>query len=342
MSKKQWIWLIVAVIVFAVAGTASVAVNTWSRRTVSDAVTTSVTDLYAGAFSGGDSITPEFPAEPFVARLDIEGTIVSEGSPAGMMAGSGFDLEYILDYIDRLMECDTNQGILLYVNSGGGEMGASDEVYLKLMDYKAATGRPIYAYFDGTACSGAYYIAMAADEIWANRNCICVNIGVYISTYNLKGLFDKYGVEEIMIRSSENKGIGSMGQEWTEEQLAIYQSIVDLYYDQFLEVVSAGRGMPKDTVKALDDGREMLAIQALEKGFVDGIGRWEEYRDQVLGYFGEDVPLYSEEPSEMDMFTQLLQNIYGRLEALTPRSEAEILKSLMDQPEGIVVMAYAG
>ena len=240
------------------------------------------------------------------------------------------------------MDCEQNRGILLFIDSGGGEIKASDEVYLKLMDYKAATGRPVYAYFDGTACSGAYYIAMAADNIWANRNCMCVNIGVYISTYNLKGLFDKYGVEEIMIKSSENKGIGSMGQEWTEEQLAIYQSIVDLYYDQFVEIVAEGRGMTKDQVKALDDGREMLAAQALQAGFIDGVCRYSEYTDYLLDYYGGDVVLYEEEPAGMDMFSQLLLDLYGRLEALAPASEAEIVRDFVNENDGIVVMAYAG
>lgn len=335
MSKKQWIWLCVAVVLFALAGTASVAVNTWSKRALADSF---------GSVLGGPAelSVSEFPAEPFVARLDIEGTITSSsGTGSILSAATGFDLDGILDYIDELTDCPSNEGILLYVDSGGGEIGASDEVYLKLMDYKAATGRPIYAYFADTACSGAYYIAMAADEIYANRNSVCVNIGVYIETYNLAGLFEKYGVEEIMIKSSDNKGIGAVGQPWTEEQRAIYQSIVDLYYDQFLEVVAAGRGMTKDTVRALDDGREMLALQALRTGFIDGIGRWEEYQEQVLGYFGDEAFLYEEPDGASEPLLDMLRQIYGELKALMPRSDGELLTEFARGQEGIVVMAYA-
>jgi protease-4 len=281
------------------------------------------------------------PQEPFIARLDVEGTIVSGSSTASYLS-EVFDEDYLLDYIDRLIDSPWNEGILLYIDSGGGEMGASDELYLKLMDYKELTGRPIYAYFASTACSGAYYVAMAADEIWANRNCICVNIGVYISTYNLSELFENYGIEQVMIRSSDNKGIGSVGIAWTEEQLEIYQSIVDLYYDQFLDVVAAGRGMTKTQVKALDDGREMLASQALEAGFIDGISRYEEYEAQVLGYYNGDVLLYQEEPAQADLLTQVLQNIYGAVEKLVPKSDGELLQDLVSAQEGIVVMAYAG
>jgi len=337
MSKRQWIWLIVAVAVFALTGVASVAMNTWRSDRLADAYS-SMGSLYGGLADVQEEIA--FPNEPFIAEIDIEGTILSGDGGVTSYMGEGFNLDYILDYIDRLMDCEQNAGILLYIDSGGGEVKASDEVYLKLMDYKEATGRPIYAYFDSVACSGAYYIAMAADNIWANRNCICVNIGVYVSTYNLRGLFEKYGVEEVLIKSSENKAIGSIGQEWTEEQRAIYQSIVDLWYNQFVDIVAAGRGMTPEQVKTLDDGREMLAAQALEAGFIDGICRWEEYRNYLEENTG--MSLYEEAPAEMDMFTQLLQNIYGKLEALTPRSEAEILRDFMDRDSGIVVMAYAG
>lgn len=339
MRKKQWIWLCVAIVLFAGCGALSVAVNTWSGTAM-----TSVAEAEPWSFGGygvEDVVWDTFPLEDFVARIDIEGTIMDNADAVSYSTGMGFDLDYTLDYIDRLINCDSNVGILLYINSGGGTMGASDEVYLKLMDYKEQTGRPIYAYFGDTACSGAYYIAMAADEIFANRNSICVNIGVYISTYNFSGLFEEYGVEQVIIRSSENKGIGMAGVPWTEEQLEIYQSIVDLYYDQFLEVVAQGRQMKKWEVRLMDDGREMLASQALEAGFIDGICRYEEYEAQVLDKFRGDVFLY-EEYYQADPWTMLFDYVYGKAEALVPSSDAEILQELVESRDGIVVMAYAG
>lgn len=328
MSKKQWIGLIAALALFIGIG----AYSAW-RTNQAVGLVEAMQESFAPAEHDFG-----FPDEDFIARVDISGTIVSDGGTASLLTGGSFSESYILDYIDRLIDCPQNVGILLYIDSGGGEMGASDEIYLKFMDYKAETGRPVYAYFDGTACSGAYYIAMAADEIWANRNCLCVNIGVYIETYNLSGLFEKYGIEEIMIKSSENKGIGAIGQPWTEEQLAIYQSIIDLYYDQFLEVVSAGRGMTKTQVKTLDDGREMLAKQALEAGFIDGIGRYEEYLEDVLDRTGAE--LYEDMNDEMDIYS-LISFLYGRLKSLVPSSDGELLRDFAEAHDGIVVMAYA-
>ena len=115
---------------------------------------------------------------------------------------------------------------------------------------------------------------------------------------------------------------------------------MDLWYDQFLDIVARGRGMTKEQVKALDDGREMLAAQALEAGFIDGICRWSEYEDYLEESTG--LLLYEEEAGQFDMISQILRNIYGKLEALTPRSEAEILRDFMDRDAGITVMAYAG
>ena len=333
MSKRQWIWLIVALAVFVAAG----VFTAWNTNQKINSTLNSLSTLQTGIAEM--SSFSAFPQEEFIARLDIEGTIMSDSGSAALLASSGFDEDAILDYIDRLIDCPQNIGILLYIDSGGGQMNASDEIYLRLMDYKHETGRPIYAYFDSTACSGAYYIAMAADEIWANRNCICVNIGVYIQTYNLTELFDKYGIEEVMIRSSENKGIGSMGQPWTDEQLAIYQSIVDLYYDQFLEVVAEGRGMTKEQVKQLDDGREMLAVQAYESGFIDGIGRYEEYLEDVLSRAGDPV-LYEESAPEMGL-TSLFDYLYGQIRSLVPVSDGRLLQEFVQEHDDIVVMAYA-
>lgn len=341
MSRKQWIWLCVAIVLFAGCGALSVAVNTWSRNSIGSLVSEGGFLASEESWTVADEEGEYVYSENSVARINIEGTIMDMGDAASYAAGSSFDLDYTLDYIERLMYDDTNVGILLYINSGGGTMGASDEVYLKLMEYKEETGRPVYAYLGDTACSGAYYIAMAADEIWANRNSICVNIGVYISTYNFSELFENYGVEQVIIRSSENKGIGMAGVPWTEEQLEIYQSIVDLYYEQFLEVVAQGRGMTTGEVRKLDDGREMLAAQALEAGFIDGIGRYQDYEEQVLGYFEEGVWVY-EEFYEPDPFTMLFEYFYSKAEALVPVSDGKLLQELVESQDGIVVMAHAG
>jgi protease-4 len=330
MNKKQFMWFLLAMVIFVVTGFAGVNSALSARER-----SVELAEKAAGMFSGMSEGKLDLPSEPYVAKVPVEGTIADTGSSVGLQGG-GYDHEGLLKYIDSLIKDENNVGMLLYIDSPGGEIKAGDELYLKLMDYKEATGRPIWCYFDGTACSGGYYVAMASDEICADRNCICVNIGVYISTYNLSKLFDKYGIEQVNFKSSENKGIGMMGVPWTDEQKEIYQTMVDLMYDQFLDVVAQGRNMTKAQVKQKDDGREMLASQALEAGFIDSIGRYEEYRDSVLERAG--VPNLYEYKKTVPAWQELLQYFYSAM----PRSDTQALMDFARENSGFVVMAYAG
>ncbi len=324
MKTKRFLWFIVAAAVFAATGYAAVR----GAARIQD-VTAETLSLFQ------QEEQSSFPAVPFLAQISVEGTIAADSASLGMPGG--YSHEFTLDNIRQLAADPDNVGILLYINSPGGTINAADELYLELMDYKEQTGRPIYCYFGDTACSGGYYVAMAADQIWANRNSLCVNIGVYISTYNFAGLLEKLGVEQVVFRSSENKGIGLPGAEWTQEQRDIYQSIVDVYYQQFLEVVSAGRDMTPEEVQQRDDGREMVAVQALEAGFVDGIGRYGDYQAQVLEELGDTVILYTVSAPESSLI-----NLLDLFSSHIPQSDSQVWQEFMDEHSGMVVMAYAG
>ena len=333
MDKKRFLWFLLAAAVFVAAGAAGVNSAARARETSANVMEQTMASL--NGLMGGSDGKPSLPETPYVARVDVAGTI-TDSTGVSLGTAQTYAHKPTLEYIDALTADENNLGILLYVDSPGGAIKTGDELYLKLMDYKKATGRPIYCYFDGTACSGGYYVAMASDEICADRNCICVNIGVYISTYNMSGLFDKLGVEQVVFKSTENKGIGMSGLPWTDEQKAIYQSIVDLYYDQFLEIVAQGRGMTKEQVRRLDDGREMLASQALKAGFIDSIARYDEYKDSVLERMGTDN-LY-EYKAETPYWQQLMQ----QFSSLLPRSDTQALLDFAGSHERFVVMAYAG
>jgi len=331
MNKKQFIAFLVAVVIFVGAGYAGVR-SAQRARESSAAAAQQLSESFAAAFSSAAAQSEALPAEPYVARLDVKGTI-AQSAGTSLTAASEYDHEALLNYIDALIADPDNVGMLLYIDSPGGEMKTADELYLKLMDYKA-TQRPIYCYFDSTACSGGYYVAMASDEIWADRNSLCVNIGVYISTYNFTELFEKLGVEQVVFKSSENKGIGMAGVPWTEEQKEIYQSIVDEYYDQFLSVVAQGRGITKAQVAEKDDGREMLASQALRAGLIDGICRYEEYEQRVLEEMGTQV-LYELTPAESPF-----RDLMRYFSSVMPRSDTQALLDFTQSHGGMVVMAY--
>lgn len=225
-----------------------------------------------------------------IAVLDIVGTI-SEND------GYTYDQQYLLNSVDEIMMDSRNQGLLLRIDSPGGAVYQIDELYLKLMEYKEMTGRPIYAAIESYAASGGYYEACAADEIYANRNAITGSIGVIMGEFvDMSGLMDKLGIDVQYITSGPNKSMGNYYQALTEEQKAIYQSICDEYYDRFVEIVAQSRGMDQEKVYQLADGRVYSAGQALEHGLIDGLESFDDTLQRMmndLGYYTMDVQYYS-------------------------------------------------
>ena len=289
-----------------------------------------------GSFIGGVSYedTDEVPYDSF-AVINISGTI--QESPDSPLDSYSYNHSRLINYIDRLMYDESNHGILLCVNSGGGTVYHSDEMYLKLMEYKKVTGRPVHAYFKQTAASGAYYISCAADYISANRNCNTGSIGVIISYTNMKGLYDKLGLEEVIISTGANKGMGSSAGTLTEEQRAIYQSIVDESYDVFVDIVAQSRNLDEEYVRTIADGRIYTSNQAVENGLVDSVGTWEEAVEKMKELTGTEAyeKVFYSDASLLDYI------LYGVSEIM-PQSDVQALgKMVSSQLSGVPLYMYA-
>lgn len=253
----------------------------------------------------------ELPYERFVGIVRVEGTIQAGGSSTSLLAASeGYNHEFTMNYIDELIESDTNAGIILVVNSPGGTVYESDELYLKLMEYKTKTERPIIAYFGSEACSGGYYVAQAADQIYANRNCWTGSIGVIISMINYKGLLDELGVKEVNITSGANKAMGSAGEEMTDEERQIFQGMVDEAYEQFVGIVAQGRHMSVDEVKKLADGRIYTAKQAQANKLIDAVGTYEDAVTAIKEKIGSGyTQIYEPEAGSANWLSEILSSV---------------------------------
>lgn len=190
-----------------------------------------------------------------------------------------------------MAEDDRNKGIILYVDTPGGSVYASDELYLKIRDYQETTGRPVYSSMQSQATSGGYYISAPCDKIIANRNCWTGSIGVTMGTFiDISGLLSDLGIKTETITSGANKAMGSSTEPMTDEQRAIFQSVIDEAYEQFVSIVAEGRGMSEDQVRELADGRIYSAQQAVDNGLVDEIGTFEEAVNDMAAVYGmEDV-----------------------------------------------------
>lgn len=299
---------------------------------------TSPTTSFFDAFNEvSDSF--DFPMENYVAVVQVEGTIL-EGSSSTTLFGTtdSYDHNYTLDYINQLMNQENNKGILLYVDSPGGSVLASDELYLKLEEYKDKTGKPIYVYMNSMACSGGYYISMAGDYIMSNRNGWTGSIGVITSLLNYKDLYDKLGVKEINITSGANKDMGSGGIDMTEEQREILQGLIDEAYDQFVGIVSKGRGMDETTIRTLADGRIYSAQQAQENKLIDQVVyTYDDAVQYVRQHINTPVSFYAPERA---------QNEWGKLFGLLSKqqetkTDAQVLAEFFENKGSGVPMYYA-
>ena len=272
---------------------------------------------------GSDVVQLEYSGDDYVAIVHVEGGIYSSG-------GEAYDHIWTLDEIDALMNDKHNTGILLYVDSPGGEVFTGDELYLKLLRYKEETDRPVYAYFASNACSGAYYVSCAADKIIANRNCITGSIGVKIGTFfDLTKLMETYGVDAFDLASGDHKNMGSYFETMNEEEIAIYQGIVDEMYEQFVDIVCTARGLDKETVKKIADGRIYSASQALDLGLIDEIGGYEE----AISIMSDDCCKGNQDLEFIDVYPDTDYSWYDVLWLLASSAHSKGAQDIGDNPK---------
>lgn len=210
----------------------------------------------------------------YVAELYVSGEIDSGYSYS---YSTEYSHEWMKAVIRKLQHDPNNKGIIFYVDTPGGSAYATAEMTAVINKYKAATHRPVYAYYGSEAASGGYYLTCGADKILANQECWTGSIGVTLGTvYDLTGLLSKYGVKTYTITSGKNKAMGNPMSSLTDEQLKIFQGLVDESYERFVGVVAEGRGLSTARVRELADGRIYTAKQALDNGLIDGIAEEDE------------------------------------------------------------------
>lgn len=339
MKTKQIVGIVITGVVIIAVGITGVASNVIGSKLIKQNKTETssiVKDMFSSV-SGDSNI--ELPNKDFVGVINIEGEIGASSSNS-LTSDSTYNHDFYLKYIEKMEKSDKNKGILLYVDSPGGAVYESDEMYLKLMEYKEKTKRPIWAYFASQACSGGYYISMAADKIYANRNCWTGSIGVIVSLTNCKKLYDKLGIKEIDITSGKNKAMGSQGLELTKEQRGILQSLVDEAYDQFVGIVADGRKIDKSAVKKIADGRIYSAKQAKEINLVDEVGSLKDEKKAFAkeAGFSEDIIYYT---PEKDSLSGMFSSIFGAVKDIVPKSEIDLAEDIVQNNGNGVLKYYA-
>ncbi|MCB0728831.1 MAG: signal peptide peptidase SppA [Ignavibacteriae bacterium] len=196
-----------------------------------------------------------------IAVVDLDFTILSSGS--------------IVRQFKKYGEDNSIKGIILRVNTPGGGVAASQEMYEMIKSVRDA-GKPVIVSISSLGASGGYYAACGGSIIVADGGSLVGSIGVIINLTNFKDLAEKIGVSQTIIKSGELKDAGNPLREINEKDKEYFQDIVDDSFEQFLEVVSKERKMNMDTLKIYATGRVFTGRQAKEIGLVDSLGTYED------------------------------------------------------------------
>ena len=243
---------------------------------------------------------------PKVIELSITGMIQDDVRPTSWFEEPGSS-QAALRKIRLAKDDSTVQGILLHLNSGGGGITASDVLWNSLREFKQAdTNRIIVAMMGSIAASGAYYIAAAADCIVANPTTMTGSIGVILNSYNVQDLATKIGLKNVTIKSGGNKDILNPFKTLTPEQEHMLQRMVDAMHTRFVNIVMEGRNLDETHVRAIADGRILLATEALELGLINKIGYVDDAKAEMTRLLGSK-PNYMD-PDEQPGFLKLIRS----------------------------------
>lgn len=253
--------------------------------------------ITGAVFAAGYAVYPyvkgHLPVGKKVAVLEVVGPIDSS--------------KEVIRVIHAYRDDPTVTAVIVYIDSPGGSVTYTQEIYDELLDLKKHD-KVVTAYMSAVAASGGYYIATAADEIYASPGTLTGSIGVILTVTNVRGLFSKIGIETKTIKSGAYKDIGSPMREMTPEEEALLGDLIDDVYYQFLDAVVDGRGdavreilkrkgnknpdrrAVKRYVMEYADGRILSGRQGKDLGFVDELGNFRkaiERTARLAGIEGE-------------------------------------------------------
>ncbi len=210
-----------------------------------------------------------------IAIIDVDGLIMNARS-SGLLSDGDNPVSLFREKLDTAANDKHVKAVVLRINSPGGAVTASDVMYQDLLNFKKDSGKPVVSCMMDVAASGAYYLAMASDRVYAHPTTLTGSIGVIMSLYNASGLLTKIGVSSDPIKSGPNKDLGNPARPMTAEERAILQGMVDSFYGQFVKIVAKGRNLPEDQVRKLADGRVYTGSDAKKLGLVDEVGYLED------------------------------------------------------------------
>lgn len=214
-----------------------------------------------------------------VAVIRIDGEIATSSSSGGLFGSGTTGSDELAELVKEAEDRSDVKAIVFEVNSPGGSVVASREMYEAIKKAK----KPKVAYMREVAASGGYYVSMGVDYIVANPDVITGSIGVISTNQELSGLFEKLGINQTSITTGPHKDMGSPARPMTDEEKAILQGIINEMYAEFKGLVVESRGSKLDMSQfdKMTDGRIVTGRQAYKAGLVDALGNKQDAIDKA-------------------------------------------------------------
>ncbi len=213
---------------------------------------------------------PRWSEPKKIAIVYADGSIMQGENGTSLLEGKVVGSTTLRKTLKQIRENPAIQAVVFRVNSPGGDVFASEEIYRQLLLLKSK--KPVIVSMGGVAASGGYYISCPGDEILASPGTITGSIGVVVGKVDLSGFYEKIGIRNETIKRGEHADIRASNRPATTGELALIDTLMWEYYDDFVKKVSAGRKIDYDSIDAIAQGRVWTGHQAKEFGLVDNYG----------------------------------------------------------------------
>ena len=228
-----------------------------------------------------------------VAGVEAE----DDGDKVGVIeiVGAIVDSQTIIDDLKAFRENESIKAIVVRVDSPGGGVGPSQEIYREIR--KTVAEKKVIISMGSVAASGGYYVAAAGDGIIANPGTITGSIGVIMGYTNFETLMQKIGLTPVVIKSGEYKDLGSPARPMTAKEKSLLEGVTHTIHRQFIEDIAVGRSMAPAKVEAIADGRIFTGEDAQKMGLVDRLGNFQDavqWAGELGGIEGDVETLYPE------------------------------------------------
>lgn len=241
------------------------------------------------------------------------------------LTGTITDSKELVGQLHELRKDDSIKAIVLRIDSPGGAVAPSQEIYRAVLRTKK--DKKVVCSMGTVAASGGFYVASACDKIYASAGTITGSIGVISEFPHVSELMALAKIDVDTIKSGAMKDSGSPLRAMTDSERKFFQGFVNGVYEQFLDDVSTARKIPKETLRPLADGRILTGQQALEHHLIDELGNLEDAIEgaaKLAGAKGEPVPVFQKKPRGSIVGEMLRGAVEGAVEAARPHGSIEV------------------